>query len=331
MAAWTDTDDELLDEQDENEQDEGAGEDDPGPEVQARIEAATARAVQEREKLVSASLREQGLDLSSDGRLVIRDPSAVARFFAPVVQRAGTGELLPPAGEPETTEPEDGAIPDVYGDPDGFARWLDRRTRSAVQASADRVRVLESMVANREASHAAVTVKRLLPQFPHLAHLADHPEFEQRFTAELSGLPPEQWSDPQFLVRVAGWLSPDMPPKTEPAAAGVPGAASGADTTRRDETGRFVARGGEAEVATRVALADAARGTVDQSRPASSLSRTATRGAEPTEAEREMAQFLRCSIAELRGLGQGGSGQSYSDAKARREAREEQRGKAVTR
>lgn len=304
-VAWTDDDELVGDELDgEGETDDEA--EDSGelaPEVQALI----AKAVQEREGAFAVSLRERGLDLAQDGSLVVRDPGTVATYFGPVLsQRETQREHLPPV--PAATD--DDEMPDPYTEQQAFAGWLEQRVQKSVQGYAERAKFTEDRLAQREAIHAAAAVRQILPQYPMLAAAADHPEFERKFAEALAGQPMEQWDNPEFLVRVAGWVLPDLSPIQQPPAQ---------PERTRDTQGRF-------KQSDLPALrAEAARGSLDQSRPATGQSAAMARQADMTELELHFARQLGVSPAEYQALGKGGSGEGYYAARSKREARERQK------
>lgn len=166
-----------------------------------------------REKMVVAA-RESGIEITGDGTVAFRDPSAVASRLG--VRRE---EAQAPAAVPQT--PAEEPPPSPLDDPTGYVEYMRRQMEASFRAQMDEAlsplraenAELKGLVFDRETSDAVQRgTAAVKTQAPWLEGALAHPDFAPEYAAALKGQTAANLRDPKFLAGVAGYVATQLDP-----------------------------------------------------------------------------------------------------------------------
>jgi hypothetical protein len=215
-------DEETLDDGPEGEAGEAGDDELADFDDEAREHVTTLKAQwqqQAREEAVAAARQQaqaRGFDFGQDGSLLLADPTKLHGWL-PAATPAAPNPLPvpePPAALDLTNVPD----PTLY--PEDYRRWLNayvaQEITTATQGHVQQARKTTEIVQQMAAQSATQRAVNKLTELG-WGHLAQHPQFVNKFTEALFNVDMGYWQDDTSLARIALSVAPDLGPMQPPA------------------------------------------------------------------------------------------------------------------
>lgn len=213
--------------------------DDPLAELDGDTRALVEQAWAKREEQQRAAWREQGYDVSRDGRLLIADYGKVAESAGlplsrpqPTAQTAA--QAPPPAPQAPAADDPPPELDPMTATAEDYRRLTQWEIRQALRPMLEENQRLTGLLQRRAESDAMQRVRSTVEQYlPEMAPALDHPDFESAYRQQIASVGAEYLEDPVAVAQIAALVRARLDPARMP--------------VTRDAQGRFSNREQEVE------------------------------------------------------------------------------------